>query len=139
MHNEFLKNLSHELNTQNNRCTASPLFCVQQKKRIYGMDSGYSEGCIYQWRDDPEYFWETEREALDGLKRDDLPEEDFDDYIEEIYYVEIWDFVTAHLTEKAAQRYIDENRHNLNEPRIYVTSQYRCDEFNKVVDYLKNK
>jgi hypothetical protein len=44
-------------------------------------------------------------------------------------YVDEYVFVTAHFTEAAALQYIEENSHNLTDPRTFVTSQYRCDEW----------
>jgi hypothetical protein len=134
-----LKKLAHELNTQDNRITANPLFCVEQKRRVYGLGHEYTDNFIHQWKDDPGYFWETEKEALKALEEGGYGEENYDDYIDKVGYYEYWDFVTAHLTEKAAQRYINENKHNLNEPRIFVSSQHRCHEFNDVVEYLKTE
>jgi len=135
----FLNILRNELLTQDNRITAYPLFCVQQKRVIPGFSPDCTDLYIYEWIDDPEYCWSTKEKAMEQLLKDGYEEEDFEDKIEEIGCYEYWDFVTAHLTEKAAQLYIDQNKHNLTEPRIYVTSQYRCHEFNKVVEYLAGK
>jgi hypothetical protein len=44
-------------------------------------------------------------------------------------YVEHWEIVQTFLTEKAADRYIAENRHNLHEPRTYVIGAYRNHEW----------
>jgi len=134
---EQLKELAHELNIQDNRCTSNPLYVVQQKRRIYGLDTDYCEQVIYQWKDDPEYFWETEEEAIKEASKYGYAEDQIDNVIQKIGYIDIWDMVCVHLTEKAAQLYIDQNSHNLNSPRIYVSSQYRCHEFNNVVEYLK--
>ncbi len=94
------KSIAHELNTQDNRATQDPLFCVFEKERIYGLHPDYADG--YEWDDnDPD---------------------------EKVYYVERDRFVTAHFTEKAAQEYIDIDGHNLERPFIYVTSMRRCYE-----------
>ncbi|MCP3966673.1 MAG: hypothetical protein GY718_10035 [Lentisphaerae bacterium] len=93
------KSIAHEINTQDNRATQDPLFCVFEKERIYGLDPDYSDGY--------EYDSETD---------------------DKIYYVERDRFATAHFTEKAAQEYIDIDGHNLERPFIYVTSMRRCYE-----------
>ena len=132
-----LSSLAHELATQDNLCTSFPLFLVQQEHRIYGMDTDYCENKIYSWNDDPEYFWNTREEALSEVIKSGRTEDNFADVINEVGYVTIWVFVTAHLTRKAAQLYIEQNAHNLKSPRIYVSSQYRCHEFNAAVEFLK--
>ena len=44
--------------------------------------------------------------------------------------------VCAHLTEEAANLYIEQNRHNLREPRIYVKSAYRCHELIGLIEAI---
>ena len=138
MTEEELIILANRLKTQDNRITANPLYCVQQKRRIYGIDLEYDPQILYQWAEDPDYSWETREEAEQELLKDDISLDDFEKYIQEVGYIDIWEFVTAHLTEKAAQLYIDQNKHNLKSPRIFVSSQYRCHEFNNVIEHLKN-
>lgn len=152
MTEENLAELANELRTQNNRCTAHPLYVVQQKRRIYGMDSAYCDD--YEWHsEDHEYRYSDEE--IQSAIQDEVelehgpPVSDVDEVAgprerdpgeygyEKVYYIEYWDFVTAHLTERAANRYVRENAHNLNEPRVYVTSQYRCHEWIEVVQHLK--
>jgi hypothetical protein len=96
---ELFEQLAHELKTQNNRATQDPLFCVFEKERIYGLDPSYTEGDGW--------------EMVDGKK---------------VYYVERKRFVNAHFTDAAARKFIEENRHRLVKPFIYVTSMYRCPE-----------
>jgi len=87
------------LHTQNNRITQDPLFAVQQKCRMYGVDE----------------------ERCDGVERD---EDGFT-----VGYVDRWDFVTGCLTEQGCKDFIRANGHNLNEPRIYAYGSYRNAEF----------
>ena len=51
-------------------------------------------------------------------------------------YKTIWVFVQCCFTEAAADRYIAENGHNLNNPRTYVASAYRNHEWIAVRDML---
>lgn len=135
---EELKRLVDELLTQDNLATANPLYCVQQKRRIEGIDSDY----------DPEFAWWTEDfdggPYSDGDVRAEILEEKPDDTVAgeidpsdhgyvRIGYISFWEFVCAHLTMKAAEKYIELNQHNLHESRVYVTSQYRCHEFNDFI------
>jgi hypothetical protein len=46
MSDQELEVIAHELKTQDNRITACPIFAVQEKKRIYGMDPDYSDEVV---------------------------------------------------------------------------------------------
>ena len=48
----------------------------------------------------------------------------------------VFEFVQACFTEAAAQQYIDENKHNLKKPRIYVYSGDRNREWQAVRKHL---
>lgn len=137
---EFFKKLGHELRTQDNRITSCPLFCVEQKQRVYGDELCDPDGSIFVLERDPSYgCWDTVEEAVQELKEDEDDDFDPEEDLSEIFYHSYWEFVTAHFTETAAQLYIDQNKHNLKEPRIFVSSQYRCHEFNQVVKYIRSK
>jgi len=147
---EDLRALATELQTQDNLATANPLYCVQQKRRICGMDLDYTHG--YEWvsEEDSDCHY-TESEIFDAIRLEvndiregegdaehlsdsEIDPEDFG--YRKVGHLDIWDFVCAHLTMKAAESYIEANAHNLKEPRVYVDSQYRCHEFNAVVGAL---
>lgn len=50
-----------------------------------------------------------------------------------------WRLVNAHLTDVAADAYIQNNAHrHSGKLRSFVPSQYRCYEFNGVINALKN-
>ncbi len=93
-----LSDIAHELKTQDNRLTENPLFCVFEKERVYGIDPSFSD-----------YY-------------------DLDERGKKVYYVERDMFVSAHFTAKAAEKYIKENKHNLEQPFLYVSSMHRCPE-----------
>jgi len=48
---------------------------------------------------------------------------------ERVGYIDRWRFVVACFTREAAERYIEENRHNLTEPRVWVWSAHRNREW----------
>lgn len=109
MEQEDLERIAHELNTQDNRITADPLFCVFQKERIYGITRGYSD--TFEQDDDGEKFYYFERDC----------------------------FVNAHFTEKAAKEHIRINGHNLKSPFIFVTSLWRCEEMKNIRNALASR
>lgn len=123
------------LRTQDNRITDQPVFTVQQRKRVYGFDPGWTDGDGFIWVHDgnevtdPERIAELERE----YKKNHIEPQDHS----RTYYKDHWEFVTCCFTEKACQDYIAANGHNLKEPRIYVESAYRNDEWKYVREYLK--
>lgn len=102
--------IAHEINTQDNRITQDPLFCVFEKERIYGLRSDYS----------------------DQYERDEETDE-------KVYYVERDRFVNAHFTEAAAKEHIRINGHNLKKPFVYVTSLWRCEEMIAIRNALANQ
>lgn len=127
-----LKEISNQIRTQDNRATSDPIFIVQQRHRIYGVDSDHCDVAV--WVDE------------DG---NEVPEEEFFDLEEyqsgqecesgwcRVGYLDRWEFVTACFTEEGCKQYIKVNGHNLTEPRIYAASAYRNDEFIVVREWLK--
>ena len=128
MTKEQLKEIASELQTQDNRVTADPLFCVFEKERIYGMDSNYTD--TWDWCNSGQQC------SCDLLLRDMC--ESASDECRKVYYVDRDRFVNAHFTEKAALHFIKTNSHNLNQPFTYVTSLFRCYEMIGIRDALKN-
>lgn len=152
--------LEHRLRTQDNRATAWPLYLVQDEERIYGMDGQWAqEGTGYIWQDydEPECTYDSDEELLAHHRDEDecFDHDDGDPFsledgidpnsdritigsreYERIYYEKRWKFVSAHLTEAAAEAYIEQNRHNLKHPRVYVESQHRCWEWQHAVRFL---
>lgn len=83
---EFLKEAKHLLNTQNNRSTRDPIYCIMEKKRIYGLSEEYSSD--FMWcRDD------TEFETIKNLFEDVIEnyEDDLREYLQDYYGIE--DFI----------------------------------------------
>lgn len=111
MNSEELQQIAHELKTQDNLATQEPLFCVFQKLKIYGIDPDYHTNI-------------KSEEGADG---------------DVLLYVEVDSFVNAHFTRKAAQKYIDSNKHNLRKPFVFVISLYRCDEMIEIRHFLLNE
>jgi hypothetical protein len=138
---ETLERLVSNLATQDNRCTADPIFMVQVSRRIIGIDT--------QW--DPQICWVQ----TDYVLTKEQPGEDpsFDE-LEAEYdrtgkepedwtragYADRWENVQPFFTEHGAEEYIRVNGHNLGGPhRIYVESAYRNAEWQalaRVLPYL---
>lgn len=121
-HAVVMQRIGELIRTQDNRCTSDPLFIVQQKKRIWGMDGDYCDA--YEWvaEDDPEVVAsDVERAGLDAIESRGGDVTGWN----KVHYVDQWEFVTACFTEQGCKDYIEANGHNLNEPRIYAASAYR--------------
>jgi hypothetical protein len=111
--------------------TADPIFCVFGIERIY-TDNNPDD---YEWLN-------TDSQEIATRDEYEKMEADFDasDEIPEgwcrIGYIDRKTFVTACLTRKGAERYIDANGHNLNQPHIYVMSLFRNEEMLAVRNHL---
>lgn len=125
--------IAANLRTQDGRMTHLPIYCVQQKRR-YPVPKGYSD--TGEWYDvragktitDPDEIARLHFEEDGG----DLDEENY----RWVWYQDRWEFVQPFFTEVGAQRYIDINGHNLREPRIYVESGYRNEEWETIRELL---
>ena len=106
--------IARNLHTQDNRITYNPLFAVQQKRRIYGLDVGYCDNA--EWILDGETWTPEDGEEPPADAR-------------KVGYIDIWEFVTGGFTEQGCKDYIAANGHNLREPRIYAYGSYRNAEF----------
>lgn len=126
---DWLLEISQKLNTQDNRMTSEPLFCVFQKRRIYGIAEEYGEHSVWIQLDEGCEVDASEVEL-------DEYEDPVNDIFEKVWYLDVDEFVTAHLTEAAALHHIKINGHNLKNPFTYVTSQYRCPEYIKLREWI---
>lgn len=112
-----LKAIGQLLRTQDNRITQNPMFCVQQKRRVSGIDT--------RWGGD-NTVWVLDGEIVDP----NTPG------AEEYGYRDLWETVMVSFTEEGAKEYLRQNGHNLKEPRIYVESFNRCPEMIAIRDFL---
>lgn len=118
------------LGAQDNRATAHPLFIVQQRERIYGFDAAYGEAV---WLFDGKEVDTEERDRLEAKYQESGDEPG--DYTR-TSYIDRWEFVTCCFTAAAALAYIDAQKHNLNEPRVYAESLHRNPEMIAVRGHL---
>ena len=91
--------LPAEIRDQDNAITSDPVFIIEEREKVYGVSADYGG--------------QTE----------------VDEEGDVCSFASRWRFVTACFTRRAAQRYIEENRHNLDEPRVYVASAHRNREW----------
>jgi len=124
---KFLLSITERLNTQDSRCTADPMFCVQEKRRDVGYDYRYSDTRCW----------------VDGANCETIYDDDKDfkepkgDEWDEFGYVDRWETVMVAFTEEGCKEYIRQNGHNhRGELRIYVESFRRCPEMIGIRNFL---
>lgn len=130
---DALKEISKNIATQDNRITADPIFLVQQKRRDYGYDPAYSDD--YIWIDDEASEEVFDEELIAKLEASNDEEVDGLSY-HKVYYKDRWEFVTACFTEAGCEDFIRRNGHRMKEPRVYVDTAYRNEEFLLVRNFL---
>jgi hypothetical protein len=159
---DFIKNLSNEMNTQDNRCTVQPFALVLEEKEMRIVPDGYSYETICFWNE-TQYNDDEWDEFIDDLKEYYEDDKDDKELIEDI--LEYNDFtafkdsfeasqieaniqyvtreyeikeqsVNFFLTEKAYNQHIQENGHNLNEPISYGIHLKRNTEMETLIKII---
>lgn len=131
---DALERIAENLRTQDNRATATPIFAVQQRRRIYGMDPDYAEEHV--WIDGCNDHAEADEEMARALDRMHERGQKIDGCWTRTAYIDTWEFVTACFTEQGCKDYLAINGHNLTDPRIYAYGGYRNHEWAAVRDAL---
>ena len=126
---EQLAALRTELRTQDNACTAEPMFVVYQIKRIYGIDPDYTEETTWTHS-------EGEEAALEALDDAGSPTIHDGTAYDRVGYIDIDQFVTVCLTQKGAEAFIARMKHRLNKPHIDVDTFYRNEEMIALREHL---
>lgn len=114
-----LSEISARLRTQDNRITQNPMFCVQQKRRVVGLDPRWTDNTI--WYHNGE---KVDEECEGAIK---------------VGVLDLWETVMVAFTEEGCKEYLRQNAHNLREPRIYVESFNRCPEMILLRHWLENR
>lgn len=116
--------------------TSDPIFCVQSLKRVYGVKPDFSWENLeeHYYVDDAGDYFDSLEEVREYFEDEDIDEDD--DRIEVYYSATVWEDINHHLTRESAERYIEENRHNLHGPRVYVKSLNRCKEMIGLIDAI---
>ena len=113
------RTVAKRMRTQDNACTADPIFIVYEKERIYGLDTSYADDKIV-WLDVYGDYGEADdrkKRALDRYYR--MYHQDPEGWTR-TGYTDRDRFVTACFTRVAAEEYIKRDGHNLKRPHIYV-------------------
>jgi hypothetical protein len=123
-----LRQIGHRLRTQDNRCTADPIFQVRGLRRIYGMDTAHADTTV--WID-------TEGEPIEVEPPAD-PEKP-GDFVINTAYQDHWEVIMTAFSEQACLDYIERNGHRHNSYQkldIYADSLYRCPEMITIRNWL---
>jgi len=125
---ERLRQIGHQLRTQDNRCTANPIFQVRGKERIYGLDPSASDEAV--WMDDD---WNSV----------DIPEDADPDQpphgLTVAPYTTRWKVLMVAFTEQGCKDHLRLNGHNYqiyDEVGIYVDSLNRCAEMIAIREFF---
>lgn len=122
-----LLDISERLRTQDNRCTAEPMFCLQIKVRDVGYNPQYADDNTV-WIDMQSGDYEEVAPETEGA--------------EEFGYKDRWETVMVAFTEQGLLDYMEKDGHNVKrmayngETRIYVESFRRCDEMTRIRQFL---
>lgn len=139
---EFLKSLVAEIDSQDNRCTASPYFYVIQEKEKRVVPDGFEE--------DTEIYYDGESYSEEEFRESfGVPEgEDIDAFAySNGYEIEWFGFTRDYeersgsnvfFTERAYRDHVSINGHNLKEPRSFVKHAFRNAEMENLFDALRD-
>lgn len=128
-----IRAMAERMATQDNRATSHPIFVVQTRARVYGFDPSYSDHHV--WLSDGEVYEVDDPEQIARLDDAHDNGEEPEGFTRTAYQ-DRWEAESVFFTEDAANAYIEANRHNLTEPRVYVASGYRNQEWQLVREFL---
>jgi len=128
---EWLAELRLNLRTQDNRITSYPMFIVEQRKRLYGLDPEYADEDGIAWMFDSEEWPKDDPDRIEAEAEYDSTGEEPDGWTR-TGFIDQWEFVTACFTEQGCQDYLELNGHNLGKTRIFVESGHRNEEWQRL-------
>lgn len=131
MIDERMSEIGELIRTQDNRITEAPLFAVQERRRIYGIDPAYTDDVTWL---DSEYV-EAEPDVARCLERAYRTGKGPSGWTR-TGYRDVWEFVTACFTEQGCKEYLAANGHNHGETRIYAYGSFRNREWQDVRVHL---
>lgn len=120
--------LSNRIKTQDNRCTAYPIFQVRGLRRIYGIDADFTDSHV--WLDEEGY-------EIEGPVDEENPPEG----AVKTGYMETWQVIQEFFSEESALEFQARNAHRHSHyvrTDVYVDSLYRNPEMIAVRDHLIN-
>jgi hypothetical protein len=123
-----------ELYTQDNLSTAHPIFMVQDRKRLYGLDTNYTDHISWCYEDECDEVDSEKAEELEKVYQDTLDEPAG---FRRLGYIDTWENVQPFFTRNGADQYLKVNSHNLSpQARVYVESAHRNGEWQAVRGFL---
>lgn len=120
------------IRTQDNRCTADPIFVVEQKRTYVGSE-GYGESRL-EWIDEDGNT--ADEKVAAHLERNYKASFVEPKKWRRLFVFDVWEFVTACFTEQGCKDYLARDGHNLKEPRIYAYGTYRNSEYQTIRNAL---
>ena len=138
MINNELQQIGQRINTQDNRITQNPMFCVQIKRRDVGYDSKYVDNHCWVDSANNETIYDDNPDFNDDKMAMCEMSPDWDEF----GYVDRWETVMVAFTEEGCNEYLRLNGHNdkarafRGEIRIYVESFNRCLEMIAIREHL---
>lgn len=122
--------IASRLTSQDNRITDRPIFIVEERRRLYGMDPEYADDGGIVWR-----HWgghEADADEHSTLESNWDETEAEPDGWTRTTYIDQWHFVTACFTEKGCEEYIERMKHRHGELRIFAAGSYRNEEWQTI-------
>lgn len=131
-----IRSIAQQMRTQDNECTANPLFYVEQQRTITGIDTDYDPEIVWCIEDSMIFKGDEEFAALETAYAESgtVPEN-----YTRTGYVHEWEFVTAFFTRSAAEQFVVQHGHKYSGPlRMSVETEPRNREMNLVRDFLQS-
>lgn len=136
--------IADRMKGQDSHSTKDPIYCVQNRRRSYGPTTS-SDTCVWVKFDGrpieadetlakliEKYFEHQTEENFDAIQRLDENPNDWQFY----GVTDTWETVTVYFTEIGAKHHINQHKHNLIEPRVYVDSGYNNPEWQAIRGFL---
>ena len=133
---EGMREIGHLIATQDNRYTDQPMFIVQQRRRVIGLDADYCDNIVWVCSEDD--YSEASSEEAAQLEAEYQETGKVKSGWMRTGYSDTWEFVTACFTEQGCKDYLKRDGHNLKEPRIYAEGSYRNEEFRTIRNWLRS-
>jgi hypothetical protein len=152
---KFIKELSHEMKTQDNRSTAQP-FCLMLEEEVERiLPDGFGDNILIRWNDESYYeddFKELKEELLEDGYQEIEKLNDFEEMKDFAYGhedMQTFAYTKEHevksntanffLTEKAYNEHLKTNKHNLNNPKsfgIHLHRNWEMENLFKIIHKL---
>lgn len=125
---DAMERLGSRVITDDNRCTADPLFCVMEKHEIV-VEEGYGHDRIVWVDEEGSEASPTQARRLEALHNDyrETP-----DKWRRLAVAKQDRFVTACFTEQGCKDFLAVQGHNLRQPFTYVFSLFRNEEMKQL-------